>query len=75
MGIEGTGRLSSRCLITVELALLLSSFNSWCYAYSLRGKELPDDQRSCAGSAASQLISVVGLGAEIRKGLGVAEKV
>jgi len=28
-GIEGTGRLSSRCPSAVELVLLLSSFNSW----------------------------------------------
>jgi len=27
-GIEGTGRLSSRCPSTAEWALLLSSFNS-----------------------------------------------
>jgi len=27
-GIEGIGRLSSRCLLAVELALLLSSFSS-----------------------------------------------
>ena len=32
-GIEGTGSLSSRCPSTVELALLLSSFNSWCCIY------------------------------------------
>jgi len=32
-GIEGTGRLSSRCPSTVKLALLLSSFNSWCCVY------------------------------------------
>jgi len=28
--IEGTGRLSSRFPFAVELALLVSSFNSWC---------------------------------------------
>jgi len=32
-GIEGTGRLSSRCSSTVKLTLLLSSFNSWCCIY------------------------------------------
>jgi len=31
--IEGTRRLSSRCPTTVKLALLLSSFNSWCCIY------------------------------------------
>ena len=30
---EGTGSLSSRCPSTVKLALLLSSFNSWCCMY------------------------------------------
>jgi len=42
---------------------------------SLCGKELPDDQHSCAGSARSQLVSLGGTGAHIRKDLGVAEKV
>jgi len=28
-GVEGTGRLSSRCPSAVKLVLLLSSFNSW----------------------------------------------
>jgi len=32
-GIEGTGRLSSRCPSAVKLALLLSSFNSWWFIY------------------------------------------
>jgi len=32
-GIEGTGRLSSPSSSTVKLALLLSSFNSWCCIY------------------------------------------
>jgi len=32
-GIEGTGRLSSRCPSAVELVLLLSSFNSCCCIY------------------------------------------
>jgi len=32
-GIEGTGRSSSRCPSAVELALLLSSFNSWWCIY------------------------------------------
>jgi len=29
-GIEGTGRLSGQYPITIELAMLLSSFNLWC---------------------------------------------
>jgi len=29
-GIEGTGRLLSRCPVAVDLSLLLSSLNSWC---------------------------------------------
>jgi len=32
-GIEGTVRLLSRCPLAVDLALLLSSFNSWCCIY------------------------------------------
>jgi len=32
-GIEGTGRLSSRCPSPVKLVLLLSSFNSWWCIY------------------------------------------
>jgi len=44
-------------------------------AYSLCGKELPDDQHSPAGSAGSHPVSVSGSGAQIRKDLGVAEKV
>jgi len=42
---------------------------------SLCGKELPDDQYSCAGSAELQPVSLGGTGAQIRKDLGVAEKV
>ena len=37
-GIEGTGRLLSRCPSAVKLTLLLSSFNSWwCIAYMWEG--------------------------------------
>jgi len=32
-GIEGTGRLSSRCPSAVKQVLLLSSFNSWWCIY------------------------------------------
>ena len=39
------------------------------------GKELLDDHHSCAGGAGSQLVSVGGWVAQIRKDLGVAEKV
>ena len=41
----------------------------------IRGKELPDDQYSCAGSAGMQLVSLGGSGAQSGKDLGVAEKV
>jgi len=39
------------------------------------GKELPYDQRSCAGSAVSPPVTLRGSSAQIRKDLGVAEKV
>jgi len=35
-GIEGTRKLSSRCPSVVELALLLSSFKSWCCTYVVK---------------------------------------
>jgi len=38
------------------------------------GKELPDDQYSCAGSVGSQLVSLGGWGAQICKDLSMAEK-
>ena len=41
----------------------------------IRAKELPDDQHACAGSARSQQVFLGGSGAQIRKDLGVAEKV
>jgi len=39
------------------------------------GKELPDDQHSCTGSAGLQLVSLGGWVAQIHKDLCVAEKV
>jgi len=73
--IEGARRLSSRCPSIVKLALLLSSFNSWCCIYVGTGKGLLDDQHSSAEGAGSQPVSLVGWVAQIRKDLGVAEKV
>jgi len=43
--------------------------------YSLYGKELSDDQHSRVGSTVSQPVSLGGSDAQIRKDLGVAEKV
>ena len=39
------------------------------------GKELLDDQDSCAGGAGLQPVSLGGWVAQLRKDLGVAEKV
>jgi len=41
----------------------------------MHGKELSGDQHSCAGGVGSQPASLGGTGAQIRKDLGVAEKV
>jgi len=41
----------------------------------IRGKELLDDQHSCAGGAGFQLVSFGGWGAQIRKEVHMAEKV
>jgi len=72
-GTEKNGRLSSRCPLTGRLRSTASQI--YIESDSLCGKELPDDQHSCAGSAGSQLVSLGGTGAQIRKDLGVAEKV
>jgi len=53
-------------LVTVQFQLVL---------LHVHGKKLTDDLHSCAGSAGSHLASLCGSNAQIRKDLGVAEKV
>jgi len=68
-----TARLSSRCPLTGRIRCTASQI--YIKSDSLCGKELPEDQHSCAESAGSQPVSLGGTGAEICKDLGVAEKV
>jgi len=70
-GNQKTARLSSRCPLSGRLRCTASQI--YIETDSLCGKELPDDQHTCAGSAGSQLVSLGGTGAQIRKDLGVAE--
>jgi len=55
------------CFVPVQFQVMM--------VLHIRGKELLDDQHSCAGGAGFQLVSFGGWGAQIRKEVHMAEKV